>query len=65
MYPGTGREFNCCREASELPTENLPSVVISPQGYPASAPTFEEKQEIRRILSHWPGNVALAMEWHY
>ena len=65
INPGTNREFNTCREASELPTENLPQVVISPQGYPASAPTAEEKQEIRRILSHWPDNVALALDWHY
>ena len=65
INPGANREFNTCREASELPTENLPQVVISPQGYPASAPTAEEKQEIRRILSHWPDNVALALDWHY
>ena len=62
---GTGREFNTCREASELPAENLPRVVISPQGYPASAPTAEENQEVRRTLSHWPDNVALALDWHY
>ena len=65
INPGTDREFNTCREASELPTENLPRVVISPQGYPASAPTAEEKQEIRRVLRHWPDNVALALDWHY
>ena len=65
INPGTGREFNMCREASELPTENLPGVVISPDGYPASAPTVEEKPEIRRILRHWPDNVVLALEWHY
>ena len=65
VNPGTGREFNTCREASELPAENLPRVVISPQGYPASAPTAEENQEVRRILSHWPDNVALALDWHY
>ena len=65
INPGTDREFNTCREASELPTENLPQAVISPQGYPASAPTAEEKQEIRRVLRHWPDNVALALDWHY
>ena len=65
ISPGTNREFNTCREASELPAENLPRVVISPQGYPASAPTAEENQEVRRILSHWPDNVALALDWHY
>ena len=32
INPGTDRQFNTCREASELPTENLPQVVISPQG---------------------------------
>ena len=62
INPGTDREFNTCREASELPTENLPRVVISPQGYPASAPTAEEKQEIRRVLRHWPDNVVLALD---
>ena len=65
INPETDREFNPCREASELPTENLPRVVISPQGYPTSAPTAEEKQEIRRVLRHWPDNVALALDWHY
>ena len=42
INPGTGREFNTCKEASELPAENLPRVVISPQVYPACAPTAEE-----------------------
>ena len=65
INPETGREWNTCEEASELPAENLPAVVISPQGYPASAPTLEEKQEIMRVLRHWPGNVVLALEWHY
>ena len=65
INPGTGRDFNTCKEASELPTENLPRIVVSPKGYPASAPATEEKPEIRRVLRPWPNNVALALDWHY
>ena len=65
ICPGTGREFNTCREASELPAERLPRIIVSPSGYAASAPTPEEKPEIRRILRHWPDNVAIAIDWHY
>ena len=64
INPGTGREFNTGREASELPSSNLPNIIISPQATRPSSPTAEEKQE-RRVLTHWPDNVALALDWHY
>ena len=56
---------NTCQEAARRPIEDLPRIVVSPEGYAASAPTIEEKPEIRRILNQWPDNVAVSMDWHY
>ena len=47
------------------PPPDLTRIVISPQGYPVSSLTAEGKQEIKRVLRHWPDNVTIALDRHY
>ena len=62
--PGDRTKLRHRKECGRETQQPTPRGVITPETRYIMVNSQEEIQEIRRVLLHWPDNVAVSEDWH-